>query len=554
MSNIFLYLFEKFTENQKGNMIGLLLISLFLSFIYTNISSKINANIIQNVNKNNPFGTFEYFWYFVISAIGYLVILYFYKMVQNNLLTNLANWVKKEMFEIILKSNYENMKNLNFAEFITPITRISAASTSLLNDLIGNFIPTVGFLVVISSYFFLKDWRLGIGFLLGNIILFSYLLICWKDMFKYKQEQEKLVVENERYILDNLNNIDKVIYRGTMDKEIDIFEEKTKKCIDFSIVMTQYMTNHMFVMNSGIYVVFFLSMYYILYLFSKKKIDPLSIITFLTILIMYRDNISDTVQSLPHNLDLIGRIDLILREFNEMNMYENVTDIMNKQVSYDKRELKFHTVEFQNVSFQYPGVDRAVFENYSKDVDLDHKIIGITGLSGNGKSSFVKLMLRLHDCTKVTILIDGIDIKTIDPTYIRENITYVNQNSRLFDRQVLENILYGCKNTEKCTDHLKEILAFDKIHELYRNVSLDSDAGPLGENLSGGQRQVANLISGLINPTKILILDEPTNALDPSLKQEVLALIQKFRDYKSCIMIITHDRDVFSLFDETIEI
>jgi ABC-type bacteriocin/lantibiotic exporter with double-glycine peptidase domain len=151
-------------------------------------------------------------------------------------------------------------------------------------------------------------------------------------------------------------------------------------------------------------------------------------------------------------------------------------------------------------------------------------------------------------------LIDGVDIKTIDPTYIRENITYVNQNSRLFDRQVLENILYGCKNKDKCTDHLKEILAFDKIHELYRNVSLDSDAGPLGENLSGGQRQVANLISGLINPTKILILDEPTNALDPSLKQEVLALIQKFRDYKSCIMIITHDRDVFSLFDETIEI
>jgi ABC-type multidrug transport system fused ATPase/permease subunit len=446
------------------------------------------------------------------------------------------------------------MKNLNFADFITPITRISAASTSLLNDFIGNLIPTLGFLVVVSGYFFWKDWKLGIGFLLGNILLFSYLLICWKDMFKYKQEQEKLVVENERYILDNLNNIDKVIYRGTMDKELGIFEEKTKKCIDFSVLMTQYMTNHMFVMNTGIYIVFFLSMYYIIYLFSKNKLEPLSIVTFLTILIMYRDNISDTVQSLPHNLDLIGRIDLILREFNEMNMYENVTDIMNKQISYDKRELKFHTVEFKNVSFQYPGMDKPVFENYSKDVDLNNKIIGITGLSGNGKSSFVKLILRLHDCTKGTIMIDGVDIKTIDPTYIRDNITYVNQNSRLFDREVLENILYGCKNKDKCTDHLKEILSFDKIHELYRNVSLDSDSGPLGENLSGGQRQVANLISGLINPTKILILDEPTNALDPSLKQEVLALIQTFRDYKSCIMIITHDRDVFSLFDETIEI
>ena len=130
----------------------------------------------------------------------------------------------------------------------------------------------------------------------------------------------------------------------------------------------------------------------------------------------------------------------------------------------------------------------------------------------------------------------------------------MNQNSRLFDREVLENILYGCKDVEKCQGNLKEILAYSKIQELYKNVQFDSSAGPLGENLSGGQRQVANLISGLINPTKILVLDEPTNALDPNLKREVLSMIQHFRSYKKCIIIITHDRDVYSLFDETLEI
>jgi ABC-type lipoprotein export system ATPase subunit len=58
----------------------------------------------------------------------------------------------------------------------------------------------------------------------------------------------------------------------------------------------------------------------------------------------------------------------------------------------------------------------------------------------------------------------------------------------------------------------------------------------------------------LINPTKILILDEPTNALDPELKQEILLILKNFRKYKKCIFIITHDRDVYSLFDETVEI
>ena len=186
---------------------------------------------------------------------------------------------------------------------------------------------------------------------------------------------------------------------------------------------------------------------------------------------------------------------------------------------------------------------------------MKDKIVGITGLSGNGKSSFVKLIMRLHECNSGAIYIDNQDIKMVDPFYIRQNITYVNQNARLFDRKIMDNILYGCKDISVCNENLREILSYSKIQELYRNVDISrSDAGPLGENLSGGQRQVINIISGLINPTKILILDEPTNALDPELKRELLLILKNFRKYKKCIMIITHDRDVYSLFDETLEI
>jgi ABC-type multidrug transport system fused ATPase/permease subunit len=552
--NIFLYLFEKFFYTQKWYIASLLIVALLMSFVYTKISSRVNANIIQSINKEDLPKAFTYFWYFIGISIVFLATLYIFKWLQNVLLTNLSNWVKKELFAFILKSNYENMKNRNFADFITPITRISSASTSLLNDIITNLIPTLGFLVVITAYFCYMNWGLGIGFLVSNIILFSYLFFCWKSMFKYKQQQETMVVGNERYILDNLNNLDKIIYRGTMEKELGIFEKKTEECIDYSIKMNQYMMNHMFIMNIGIYIVMFSCMYGMLHLHSKKKLDALTLITFLTILIMYRDNISDTVQSIPHNTDLFGRIDLVLREFNEMIDYENVKDVMNRQDEYETANLTFDTIEFRDVGFKYPTVDEPVFTGYSKELDLENKIIGVTGVSGKGKSTFVKLLLRLYDPSEGKIFIDGHDIRKIDPTYLRENITYVNQNSRLFDREVLENILYGCKDVEKCQGNLKEILAYSKIQELYKNVQFDSSAGPLGENLSGGQRQVANLISGLINPTKILVLDEPTNALDPNLKREVLSMIQHFHSYKKCIIIITHDRDVYPLFDETLEI
>lgn len=510
---------------------------------------------MKSVNSVDVPNIFFFFWLFVGISVVYLIILYIYKLSQNHLLTHLTNWVKKELFEFILKTNYEDMKNINFADFMTPITRISAASTSLINDLLTNFIPTVGFLLVITVYFCYMNFPLGILFIVSNIILFSYLFVCWKDMFIYKQKQEDIVIGNERYILDNLNNMDKVIYRGTVDEEMLVMENKTDECIKFSLGMMTFMTNHMFVMNTGIYIVMFSSMYYILYLFSQKKLDTITVVTFLTILIMYRDNISDTVHSVPHNMDLAGRIDIVLREFNDMINNEDIGELMQKRGEYPEIQLPFDNIVFKNVSFKYPTSDRPVFEHYNKELELNNKIIGITGLSGNGKSSFVKLILRLHDATSGNIYIDGTDIKTIDPTYIRKNITYVNQNSRLFDRKVLENIMYGCKDLSKCNGHLKEILKYEKIQELYRNLDLnEAYAGALGENLSGGQRQVANLISGLINPTKILVLDEPTNALDPNLKREILSLIQQFRTHKKCIMIITHDRDVFQLFDESVEI
>jgi ABC-type multidrug transport system fused ATPase/permease subunit len=557
--NIFYYLCKKFFDKEKTSVGILAILSLTLSFFYTNISAIVNANIIQGIQKNDITKTFTNLKYFIGVSIIFIITYYFYKYIQNRLLTKLAHWTKAEIFNFILLANNENMRNVNFVEFITPITRISNSCNMLLSDVLSSVIPTIAFLSVIFGYFIYKDIYLGAGFLIGNIMILLYFVYFWKEMFEYKYKQEKKTVDNEKYIIDSFNNIDKIIYRGEVNNEINIFDEKTKDCTEYTIKMMNYIINHSFIMTIFVYLIIILSLLHIIKLYFKKNIDATTVITFLSILMMYRDDISSTIQRIPGYIESFGRIEYIVREFENMiGKNENdslLKSIIDKSNIYKTVELKFESVRFENVTFKYDKSNQIIFSNYNKEVFLKDKIIGITGLSGNGKSSFVKLLMRLNECNDGVIYFDDQDIKTVDPFYIRQNITYVNQNARLFDRKIIENILYGCKDISACNENLREILSYSKIKELYRNVDIsNSNAGPLGENLSGGQRQVINIISGLINPTKILILDEPTNALDPELKRELLLILHNFRKYKTCIMIITHDKDVYSLFDETIEL
>ena len=272
-------------------------------------------------------------------------------------------------------------------------------------------------------------------------------------------------------------------------------------------------------------------------------------------MLMYRERLSQMVGNLADYLEFIGKLNYITAQFDEMlGSKANINEILDKEYR-PVEDLPFEHIRFADVSFRYSDKHAPVFQHLSIDIFTDNKIIGIVGVSGKGKSSFVKLLLRLYDPTSGTISIDGVDITAIDPDFIREKVTYVNQNSKLFDKKIIENILYGCSDLDECRANLNNILSYKKIQKVFENIDLATKrAGSLGENLSGGQRQIANIISGLVNPSPILVLDEPTNALDPELKEEVLSIIKNFRKYKKCIMIITHDKDATALFDETINI
>ena len=515
------------------------------SYGITTVTSK----IIDTIKGGNKPDVYYLFKVFMGLSVAYLVINYIFKTFQNKLLTKLWQWIKNELVRLILINNNENFGSKNFISMITPITRIASVCYMIISDLISFVLPILTFLIVIISYFLYHNPMMGILFLVANVIIILYFIAVCRNIMDKDEAYEKTAAKYEFHILEILNNIDRIIYRGQTDQEISKLTELMKDTIKKAYEFYSCTNFHGFVMNSFVYVVIFAVLNSNITAYYDKRLDLVMFITFLSIIILYREKMAIVIQQIQDFIEFFGRMNGVLDTFSEVkNIYK---------IPYNPSELKFEKLRFENVSFKYDTSDKQVFNNFNLVLNTnDHKIIGVTGISGRGKSTFMKLLLKMYKNYEGDIYIDDKNIKEIDPDYIRANITYVNQNSKLFDKIIIDNMMYGCSNNEACYQHLETIIKkYPKINELFQKMDIyKKRSGPLGENLSGGQRQVVNIISGLINPSKILLLDEPTNALDGELKQNVLDVINEFRNYKQCIIIITHDTSVYSLFNEKIEI
>ena len=467
--------------------------------------------------------------------------------------------IRTGLISNILEINNENYSDMNFNKLNSPINRMSSVIYFLLNTVINYLLPNVTFLIIIMIYFLYYNVYFGTAFIIGNILLLLYAFSTLEDLYQKNIDYENVIIRNEYQLVDILNNMDKIISRGQTKQEIDQLWTRTDTMIEVANKLYTVSNIYEFISVVILFAILFCSIAYLIYLVFHKKLDVTIFITFFTILLMYRDRMSAFLLQINDYMDFWGRIDIVMKNFEDMK-YKERTDAL-PGLSQGQGlgqglipiELDFHKIEFQKVTFKYERSETYIFKDKDFTMNSKNKIIGITGLSGNGKSTFAKLLLKMYHPSSGIILVDGQNLEEVDTDYIRENITYVNQSSKLFDKKIIENILYGCNDVVSCNNHLSEVMKYQKIRNLYKNIDIhNKSAGSLGENLSGGQRQIVNVISGLINPCKILILDEPTNALDPALKAELISLIRDFKKYKNCIMIITHDSDMYPLFHEKI--
>ena len=198
-----------------------------------------------------------------------------------------------------------------------------------------------------------------------------------------------------------------------------------------------------------------------------------------------------------------------------------------------------YMIEFVNVKKSYKN--NVILENFNLKIE-DGNLVVLIGSSGCGKTTLLKMINRLIETTAGEILIDGKNIKEIDPIKLRRSIGYVIQQTGLFPHMtVKENIEIIPKLMGKSQEEIDK-----KTIELFNMVGLDpekfSDRYPV--QLSGGQQQRIGVARAFAADAEIILMDEPFSALDPITRtelQEELFNIQK--EYKKTIVFVTHDMD-----------
>lgn len=252
----------------------------------------------------------------------------------------------------------------------------------------------------------------------------------------------------------------------------------------------------------------------------------------LTVFISYLASFFKPVQDLAKLTNTIAMASVGVDRVNALLTAE--TSVEEKPDAIDAGRIK-GAISFERVAFSYDSAT-PVLRDVTFEVEPG-QLVGVVGHTGSGKSSLVSLIPRFYDPSMGTVRVDGVDLREYKLHELRSQIAYVLQDTVLFRGTIRDNIAFGRPDADH--DEIVEMAKLANAHEFISEMpqGYDSPVGERGLTLSGGQRQRIGIARALIRDSPILILDEPTAALDAESERLVMSALQRLMKDRTVITI-----------------
>jgi len=330
------------------------------------------------------------------------------------------------------------------------------------------------------------------------------------------------------HIVDVLTNIPSVIYSATFNQEEKLVQHNMQNLIDEERHRNRHANKVMLVQHLAMnaLVAFYLIGSIIGYANHLVSIgEMVFVMTAVTAIAGLTSSLGNSFLELIYNIGLLQ---------DGLNLLKHSPDVADS-IDASSHKIFKGNIEIKNIIFSYPA-QPPVFKHFSLSIPAKQKI-GIVGGSGAGKTTLMKLIMRLYDVNEGRIEIDGINLVDFTKESLRSQLSIVPQHLNLFHRSIFENIAYGCEHVS----HEAVIAAAQKAkcHDFIISLEYQYDTiiGEQGVKLSGGQRQRIAIARAILKNAPILLFDEATSALDSVTEQEIQEGLETLLKDKTALII-----------------
>lgn len=448
--------------------------------------------------------------------------------------------IRNHIVAMIMDKNEIQFDQLEMGEIVVRFLKTPAYSMYSYVVLTKFIIPFIASLVCIGFYILFLNRRVGLAYFMVFGIYSVIMYQLCKQMMR--KTQHKMIKEMEMFnkIEDTLSNMQTIYTSGTIQKEKQYIDKEQQTFIkvhhDEMALNTKIKMFLSCYCLTGIVLLFLLS----IYLYRKKQINQETLIALTTLFLFMCRFLGYTSRKIVEGMMTIG-------SFVDSNQFISQLYIDTFQDGTRTNFISTGEICFHKVGFRYNSHSPWVFKDLSIVITPKSRVV-LIGDSGSGKTTFLRLVLGFYRIEEGMVQIDGVDVATSKRSYLRNRIAYINQTTRLFDRTIVKNILYGSKGYTK--KDVEEFLRENNLEGIFHN-GIDVMAGKGGEKVSGGMRQIILLIRCVFKDCPIVILDECTSSIDAKHRKYAMIIIRKLFQSKTVIGV-SHDPDIIKLFTKKI--
>lgn len=450
--------------------------------------------------------------------------------------------VSSKIFDKILNMTLSSKPNYtgSFANNIKDFEQIKSFFSSSTIAVLVDFPFTILFLVAI---FYISGNIVLIPILFIFLILI-YSIIIRKPLYKSIEASNEAISHKNGILIESLNALETIKSLGASGHLRWKWEETTadisKKAL-FTKMLSTSITN----VNS--FLVQFSTVAVVIYGVYEISNNNLTLGGLIAAVILS----SRAIVPMGQFASLISTYEQAKASFDMLDRIMNLPEEREKNKAAIHKKNISGNIKFNNVSFYY-NENKKVLENISFDIKKGEKV-AIIGKMGSGKSSILKLLMKLYDSNEGEVIVDGVELKQIETADVRKNFAYVSQESILFNGTLKENILYKYPyaSDSKLLEATKKAQLMDFVNS--HPLGFDLNVGERGDTLSGGQKKAVSLARAIIGEYSTLLLDEPTDSMDSSTELNLIRDIKEEIKDKTLILI-THKNTMLQLVDRIIVI